>query len=475
MSNTPKLNSDLISLDLLVDGVLIDLFKFGPEISFITSSFSGDAEESCVFINIETGEFETTGVDTTILLDGSVSCQPNHTTSFGVLIRSQEIQVSEAETLALSIISYLLLSVSLIFLVVSIILFLIASKKFFKVESNILYFNFAIAMALALSVFIFGIQTAKDSLIGCCIVAFFLHYFWLSVFSWSFGISLFMIYILYFGVFQRRRIWWIIMILGWGLPVPIVFITIAVGVIRGSYATIGDHCFLSYANGLIWGFLGPFVVLMAASMVGAVCATVKIFLTVRQKGDKIEDFEAMKKMAATLLVLIPVLSVPWIIGVVNAFVSIAVTTTILEWVSILLTAPLGLLFFLLVVLRNTQVQEVVFKRKEDGATPSTQQTSGSVSSKFTLPSKAKGSSDAALQKESTSIVNPAYETPNVVAKDADTKDDKPAEKVENEYSTVSNDKESVTKAYTSLDVTGESPAENASPLHQYAELKPEKQ
>ena len=453
---------------MIVNSQPVDLFLLSPNISFSTSSATNNAEQSCVFINVATGQFETSGLST-IILSGSVACQPVHLTSFGVLIRAREIQVSVAETLALSIISYLLLSISLIFLIISIIFFLVSSKKFFKVETNILYFNFAISLTLAISVFIFGIQTAKDSLIGCSIVAFFLHYFWLSVFSWSFAISIFMIYILYFGVFQRRRIWWLIMILAWGLPLPIVVITIAVGVARDSYATIGDHCFLSYSYGLIWGFLGPFVILITCAMIGAIFASVKIFLTVRSKGDSTDDFDAMKKMAVTLLVLIPVLSIPWIIGVINAFITISITTTILEWVSILLTAPLGLLFFLLVVLRNAQVQEVVFRRKPKGLT-SSQQTSGTTASKYTLPSKAKGSSDAAFEKvEPASIINPAYESSTVIERSVDEKELKKSEAAENVYTSYPEHEDSKSKAYTSLAV--EEPAkEQESALHKYAEL-----
>ena len=472
-TETPQLNSDLISLDLTVNGVVVDLFEFSPTLNFQTSPSSNNANESCVFINVTTGLFETAGVTTFPLLDGSISCQPVHSTSFGVLIRARAIELSPAETLALSIISYTLLSISLIFLVLSIIFFLIASKKFFKVETNILYFNFAISLTLATSVFIFGIQSAKDSIIGCCIVVFFLHYFWLSVFSWSFAISIFMIYILYFGVLQRRRIWWIIMMLGWGIPVPIVFITIGVGVSRGAYATIGDHCFLSYQDGLIWGFLAPLIILVICSSIGAVCATVKIFLTVRNKGDKTDDLEAMKKLAVSLMVLLPILSIPWILGAINAFITLAVTTTILEWVTILLTAPTGLLFFLLVVLRNPQVQEVVLKRKTQGAPTSSQQTSGGISSKFTMPSKAKGSTGGTLEKEEpTAITNPAYEVSTVMEKDVEGKgSDSKAEVAEHLYTTFPvQEKPGTSKAYTTLAQTEDPTGDNESPLHKYAEL-----
>ena len=339
------------------------------------------------------------------------SCETMHLTSFGVLVRAQRVPLSEAETLAISIVSYILLSISLIFLLVSLTLFIISAKSFFKVETNILYFNYAFALALTTSVFIFGIQSARNSVVGCSIVGLLMHYTWLSVFSWSFAISIFMIYVLYFGILNRRKIWWLMMIIGWGLPLPIVIITIAVGASRNQYVNIGDHCFLSYVNGLIWAFLAPFIILIIASSVGAILALIKIILTLRNKGDK-PSLATMVNLVVTILVLVPVLSVPWIIGIVNAFITAAVATTVIEWVTILFTAPVGVLLFFIVVLRNPQVQEVIFRRKVTHVSQRDTQSSGTISSQYTI-SKGQGSekyTESANVSYPTTFSNPTYES-----------------------------------------------------------------
>ena len=93
--------------------------------------------------------------------------------------------------------------------------------------------------------------------------------------------------------------------------------------------TIGDHCFISYQDGLIWGFFVPFILLVVATTILAVTTVNKIFLSVREKGEQIDEFEAVKKTALTVIVLLPVLSAPWILGIINAFITSFVATTII--------------------------------------------------------------------------------------------------------------------------------------------------
>ena len=412
VGSTPVLNSDLFNLNIIMNGIEVTVLTEPVTFVLQTSAISSDDENVCTFLDEDTRMFVRGNV-VTIPGGDAQSCETMHLTSFGVLVRAQRVTIlSEAETLAISIVSYILLSISLIFLVVSLILFLISAKSFFKVETNILYFNYALSLALATSVFIFGIQSARNSFVGCSIVGLLMHYTWLSVFSWSFAISIFMIYVLYFGILNRRKIWWLMMIIGWGLPLPFVIITIAVGASRNQYVNIGDHCFLSYANGLIWAFLGPFIILIIASSVGAILAIIKIILTLRNKGDKPPSFATMVNLVVTILVLVPVLSVPWIIGIVNAFITAAVATTVIEWVTVLFTAPVGVLFFFIVVLRNPQVQEVIFRRKVTHVSQRDTQSSGTISSKYTI-SKEKGSekfTESANVSYPTTFSNPTFES-----------------------------------------------------------------
>ena len=132
----------------------------------------------------------------------TIMCTSNHLTSFTVLIQAREArrrEMSYLEKIISSVFSYILLSISFLAMIVTLILFAVAGKEFLKVEMNILYLNYAIALTLGIGGFIIGIESVKDVLILCTIVGVFLHYVWLSVFSWSLCNGILIFYRLWIG------------------------------------------------------------------------------------------------------------------------------------------------------------------------------------------------------------------------------------------------------------------------------------
>uniref|UniRef100_A0A673CG00 G-protein coupled receptors family 2 profile 2 domain-containing protein n=1 Tax=Sphaeramia orbicularis TaxID=375764 RepID=A0A673CG00_9TELE len=82
-------------------------------------------------------------------------------------------------------------------------------------------------------------------------------------------------------------------LIGWGLPVLIVTITLASA--SGKYSADG-YCWLSVQNGVIWGFAGPviFIIMVSRNYV---------------------HFTAVK----AVLVLLPILGLTWLCGVLVPF------------------------------------------------------------------------------------------------------------------------------------------------------------
>ena len=141
----------------------------------------------CLSLDDNSGLWSSDGV-TTLGFDPETNitmCTSNHLTSFAVLIQAREREMSYLGKIISSTFSYILLSISFIAMIVTLILFAVAGKEFLKVEMNILYLNYAIALTLGIGGFIIGIESVKDVMILCTIVGVFLHYTWLSVFSWS--------------------------------------------------------------------------------------------------------------------------------------------------------------------------------------------------------------------------------------------------------------------------------------------------
>ena len=122
-----------------------------------------------------------------------------HFTSFAVFVTPNPIPTSKVERDLLNIFSYLLVSISFVFLLVSLILFIIAGRPYFKVEANILYFNYCLSMLLGTGLFLFGIESGTYDHIVCLIIGFLLHYIWLAVFTWTLCNGVYIIYKLLIG------------------------------------------------------------------------------------------------------------------------------------------------------------------------------------------------------------------------------------------------------------------------------------
>ena len=129
-------------------------------------------------------------------MDNVTFCYTDHLTSFAVFVTPRDLG---PDNRIASIVSYAVVSISFISLIVSLVLFILSGKKFFKVEANIVYFNYCLSLTLAFGLFLFGIETGKFNEIVCKIIAFLLHYLWLSVFVWTLCNGILIIYKLTLG------------------------------------------------------------------------------------------------------------------------------------------------------------------------------------------------------------------------------------------------------------------------------------
>ena len=95
----------------------------------------------------------------------------------------------------------------------------------------------------------------------------------------------------------------------------------------------------------------------------------------------------MRDALVTGLVLTPVLGIPWIVLILN----VVIQNPILEYIFIILNGLMGLVFLLVVVIRNREVQ-TIFKRRKgikgSGTNPS-QMLSSSVTGSSTMSNKFK--------------------------------------------------------------------------------------
>ncbi|KAI6659586.1 Neurotrypsin [Oopsacas minuta] len=258
--------------------------------------------------------------------------------------------------LVLDVFSYILISISFISLIISLILFCIAGRAFFRVETNIIYFNYCIAMLLATGIFLFGIPTRKFNRGFCMSIAFVLHYTWLAVFTWTLCIGILIMFKFVISVMSTRKIYPYLIVFGWVFPIIIPIITISIT--HSYYVNESKHCFLNNDGGVIWALIAPILIILIINAVFLVIAIVKIIYT-KKSSQNNEQTDIMKDALITALVLTPVLGIPWLFLLLN----VSIQHIALQYIFIFLNGLIGLVFLLVIVLRNKEVRGILKRGK----------------------------------------------------------------------------------------------------------------
>ncbi|KAF0042007.1 hypothetical protein F2P81_005539 [Scophthalmus maximus] len=142
-----------------------------------------------------------------------------------------------------------------------------------KSDRTSIHKNLFIALICA-QVILLCSSSAIHNKVACTLVAALLHLFFMAAFSWMLveGLLLWS-KVVAVNLSEERHMKYYYLI-GWGLPVLIVTITLASA--SGKYAADG-YCWLSVQNGIIWGFAGPVIFII---MVNIMILTRVVVITV---------------------------------------------------------------------------------------------------------------------------------------------------------------------------------------------------
>ena len=324
-------------------------------------------------IVIFSSHWSTEGITTVINSNGNggVVCITSHITTFALLVSTAsqcEIQISEILKLLLQIISYTLLSISLLFLLTSLFIFMFSGKKFFRIDINVMHFNHTVTIFLAIFLFIFGAEVFVEHPVVCNIVAFLLHFLWTNVFLSSFGIAILLIYSIWIvGLKVPRKLSPALIPICWSVS----FLWAVVWIIYGKFVGIGyldseieyertnkkckDPCFISTRANLIWTFLVPIFVVLLVNIIILILVLIKIRIGLKRKNEMESEFFRFRKLAFGAIVLVPTLSLPFIISLPLAFLEYyhdnQIISTVFLWAYVFSTTPIGILHFFLVTYR----------------------------------------------------------------------------------------------------------------------------
>ncbi|CAG5874195.1 unnamed protein product [Menidia menidia] len=229
-----KLNSGILgasvanlSITGLKDSVVIKLRNIEP--------VPGNYVATCVYwdfeLNSGSGGWNSDGCSVQNSTDDETICGCNHLTSFAILLAlDREPSISREQATILTFITYIGCGVSAIFLSITLLTYLTFGKLRKDIPSNILIHLCTALLFLNLVFLVDAWLALYPDAEGLCIsTAWFLHYFLLASFTWM-GLEGVHMYLTIVKVFNSHisRYMLKFSLLGWGVPMIVVIIVIAI-------------------------------------------------------------------------------------------------------------------------------------------------------------------------------------------------------------------------------------------------------
>ncbi|KAM9832145.1 adhesion G-protein coupled receptor G2 [Neosynchiropus ocellatus] len=230
----------------------------------LTTAVDVTYKPHCVFLNYSKMAFDSDGCDT-VWYSGrpNVTCVCDHLTYFGVLMITADL--SRADLAALTYISQVGSSVSLLCLFIAVLLF-INNRKIRADVSMRVHVNLVVALILLNAHFLPSEAAAGLRSGGLCFyVALATHYSLLATFCWMAleGFHLYLLLVRVFNIYFRRYLLKLCLV-GWGVPVIVVSLVIILR--RDAYGPVGQDV----ANSTRICYITDHTVKMA-STVGVFC------------------------------------------------------------------------------------------------------------------------------------------------------------------------------------------------------------
>ncbi|XP_032702784.1 adhesion G-protein coupled receptor D1 isoform X2 [Lontra canadensis] len=311
----------------------------------------------CAFLDFSSGEgiWSNQGCE---LAEGNLSysvCRCTHLTNFAILMQVVPMELTHGHQVALSAITYIGCSVSLVCLVLTLVTFAMLSSvstirnQRYHIHANL---SFAVLVAQILLLVSFSF---KPGTVPCRVLAMLLHYFFLSAFAWMLveGLHLYSMVIKVFGSEDSKHRYYYG--IGWGLPFLICVISVSSA--TNSYGTI-TNCWLSITSGAVWAFVAPALCIIVVN-VGILIAVTRVITQISADNYKIHgDPSAFKLTVKAVAVLLPILGTSWVFGVL----AVNGQALAFQYIFAVLNSLQGLFIFLFHCLLNSEVR-AAFKHK----------------------------------------------------------------------------------------------------------------
>ncbi|XP_069141358.1 uncharacterized protein [Argopecten irradians] len=308
---------------------------------------------SCVFWdftvpNTPNGAWSTRGCRYISTSDTSTTCTCDHTTNFALLMSPGKTPVQHA--LALSIISAIGCGISMLFLLITIVVYL-AYWRYVRSDRATILMHLCIALFAAYLLFLVGVNRTENKDV-CTGFAAVLHYIFLVVFFLMLAEGVEVAFTVLYVFSTRSRIRWLLP-LSWLAPAVIVAISMGATNLEG-YGN-SQFCWLSVysTTGVLWAFVAPVLVIIVINAVILFLVIRALFNThtMMTKAAREQAKTAMR----SLCVLLPVMGIAWVFGVF----SVNEDMVIFQYLFAIFNSFQGFLIFLFHCLINRQIKDAI--------------------------------------------------------------------------------------------------------------------
>ncbi|XP_066533867.1 uncharacterized protein [Hoplias malabaricus] len=328
--NATNSESSLTDVRINGDVVMIKLDRqTKPLISLsflINNTTLGNAQ--CVFWNFSLlsgfGGWDSNGCELYDSGKGTnkVKCQCNHTTSFSILMSPFNVNNP-----ALAFITYIGVGISMGCLVLCLIIECIIWKPMTRNDTSYMrHFttvNVAASLLIADICFIIGAASVKEgetTPVGPCSAAtFFIHFFYLALFFWMLFSALLLLYrtLMIFSKVSRSVMVAIAFTLGYGAPLIIAVITVAVTAGSNGYIEGKNVCWLNWKQTkALLAFVVPVLTIVAINFLVLIVVLCKML----KRGAGVtthhsEERRSMSVIARCVTILTPLFGLTWGFGI----------------------------------------------------------------------------------------------------------------------------------------------------------------
>ncbi|XP_057564289.1 adhesion G protein-coupled receptor E2-like [Hippopotamus amphibius kiboko] len=329
------------------------------------------------------GHWATRGCRMVGTIHNSTTCQCTHLSIFAVLMAHDDVQEKDP---ALTMITYVGLSLSLLCLFLAALTFLLC--KAIQNTSTSLHLQLSLCLFLAHLLFLTAIDRTEIKVL-CAIIAGALHYLYLASFTWMLleGLHLFLtarnlMVVNYSSVnrFTKKLMFPV----GYGVPAVIVVISAAS---RPHLYGTPTSCWLQREKGFKWGFLGPVCAIISVNLTFFLMTLWILKSKLSSLNSDVSTLQNTRMLTFKATAQLFILGCTWCLGILQ----VGWATDIMAYLFTIINSLQGVFIFLVYCLLSQQVREQ-YRKWFKGI-----KKIGAVSEKYTLSSRAM--SDACKDSE----------------------------------------------------------------------------